>query len=534
MLSRSPSGTTRTVMLGLSCCMMLALLIVSLSPGVSPVTRTARAATACPADQSHLVPWRDGHWFLAGMNVPWLNGGFGADFGTVEEWWQHTYTTESADQMFAALKARGVNSVRWWVFADGRGAPEIANGMTTGFDANTLPSMADAIKLAAKHDIYIVFTLWSFDMLARPNGIIQNRRDLVVDTTKRQAFIDNAVIPMLRYPIAGTSYTIGTHPNVITWEIINEPEWGVRESGSIHWNIDNPVSRAEMQRFIAEVTGAIRRNSNQLITVGAAAMKWNSDTIPGAEGNWYSDAALTPYDADGYLDYYQIHYYPWANGDNNWTFSPMRLSWQQGGFDKPVVIGEFPANADGSGMTPLQLLESIYNNCYAGAMGWTYEGVDSSGSWQDIADPMGTFTAARASTIRITPPSSGGTPTPTVQPTVQPTAQPTVQPTAQPTVQPTAQPTVQPTAQPTTPPEPSATLTINYPDGAPDSYFLLTGTSFPAGHTIRLQINGELLSETIIVGDEGQFRVLLKTVADALPGPYLVTVTSVATPTSLV
>ena len=49
--------------------------------------------------------------------------------------------------LFADLRASGANSVRWWVFTDGRGAPEFNGGFVTGFDANTLPSMADAIKL---------------------------------------------------------------------------------------------------------------------------------------------------------------------------------------------------------------------------------------------------------------------------------------------------------------------------------------------------------------------------------------------------
>ena len=33
-----------------------------------------------------LVPWRCGSWFLSGVNVPWQDGAYGADFGTVEEW----------------------------------------------------------------------------------------------------------------------------------------------------------------------------------------------------------------------------------------------------------------------------------------------------------------------------------------------------------------------------------------------------------------------------------------------------------------
>ena len=394
---------------------VLALAIVAPAPAA-----LSGAAGACPADDRHLVPWLGGRWFLSGVNVPWQNGGFGSDFGTVESWGQHTYSSATTEQMFMELKARGANSVRWWVFADGRGAPEFSGGYVTGFDARTLPSMADAIKLAQKHGIYLTFTLWSFDMLAgsTPGG---SKRDLIVDPAKRKSFIDKALIPMLRYQIPGTSYTIGNHPNVMSWEIINEPEWGISEAGSLHHSIKQPVSLAEMQRFIAEVTGAIHRNSSQLVTVGAAAMKWNSATAPGAVGNWYSDAALTRYDPQGALDYYQIHYYAWANGDGkSWTFSPMKVSWQQGTFDKPVVVGEFPANANGAGMSLGQMLESMFGNCYAGAWAWSYAGVDGNGGWSEMAAAYGSFNAAHADKINIAgdgaplpqPPGQPGRPNP--------------------------------------------------------------------------------------------------------------------------
>ena len=109
-----------------------AALTLSLAPHLGSFMRS-NAAGACPADKSHLVPWKGGRWFLSGANVPWQNGGFGADFATVEAWGQHTYSSATTDKMFADLRASGANSVRWWVFADGRGAPEVSNGFVTGF-----------------------------------------------------------------------------------------------------------------------------------------------------------------------------------------------------------------------------------------------------------------------------------------------------------------------------------------------------------------------------------------------------------------
>ncbi|NTW02745.1 MAG: hypothetical protein HGA19_15940, partial [Oscillochloris sp.] len=140
-------------------------LIVALTPSFNPTSEmvsaaTASATTSCTTDNSHLVAWQDGHWFLSGVNIPWQNNGYGADFATIEEWGQHTYSSSSTQQMFTALQSSGVNTVRWWVFADGRGAPEFSStsgGAVTGLDDTTLSSMADAIKLAAQYNIHIVF-----------------------------------------------------------------------------------------------------------------------------------------------------------------------------------------------------------------------------------------------------------------------------------------------------------------------------------------------------------------------------------------
>lgn len=398
------------------------VLMLGLTLMLTPYLRlngiTSAAPASCPTNRSQLLPVAGGRAYLSGVNIPWLNGGYGADFGTVEEWGQHSYSSSATDQLFASLAAKGVNSVRWWVFADGRGAPEFnssSGGAVTGFDAATLPSLADAAQLAAKYNLRIVFTLWSFDMFeadstaAAKGEHAGGHRDLVVDPVKRKSFIDNALIPMLRFPVPGSSYTLGTHPNIYGWEVINEPEFAISEIGTPQPGIPQPVALADMQRFVAEVAGAIHRNSTQSVTVGSAAMKWNSSSAPGAQGNWWSDAALTRFDPQGYLDYYQIHYYGWMNGDGaGWSYSPLQVSWAAGGFDKPVVIGEYPANAGGTGGSVSQMLNGFYTNCYGGAWGWSYAPVDGNGSWSDLATPLGQFNVTNSADVRL--PASNSAP----------------------------------------------------------------------------------------------------------------------------
>lgn len=357
-----------------------------------------------------LLPYQCGQWFLSGVNVPWQDGGYGGDFGTVEEWSQHTYSASKTEAMFADLSAAGVNSVRWWLFTDGRGAPEfdaLSGGSVTGLDANFLPSLASAIELAAQHDIYLVFTMWDFAMVfadSDVNGTGEHsgfHGNLITNSADRQSFIDNALLPLLQYP-AG-SYTIGTHPNVLAWEIINEPEWIITDLGAVDSRAVQPVSLAEMHRFVAELASAIHQNSSQMVTVGSASLKWNSDTALGAEGNIWDDADLSPYAANGTLDFYQVHYYGWMNGDEVfWSYSPVFNSFAAASLDKPTVIGEFPANAINTGQTLPALLAAIYDNGYAGAWTWGYEAVDGNGGWADSETAMIAFNQTHLGEIAVT------------------------------------------------------------------------------------------------------------------------------------
>ncbi len=67
-----------------------------------------------------------------------------------------------------------------------------------------------------------------------------------------------------------------------------------------------------------------------------------------------------------------------------WSYSPLLNDWYEAGFDKPVVVGETPANAGGTNRTSAWLLTDIYANCYAGVWVWPYFSLnDSTGQWSD-------------------------------------------------------------------------------------------------------------------------------------------------------
>jgi photosystem II stability/assembly factor-like uncharacterized protein len=67
-------------------------------------------------------------------------------------------------------------------------------------------------------------------------------------------------------------------------------------------------------------------------------------------------------------------------------------------------------------------------------------------------------------------------------------------------------------------------LTINYPNGMPGSFFTLTGSNFPPDSTATIVINGNTLTDALTVDSLGSFTFLLNTsLAD--PGYYSVTTT---------
>jgi hypothetical protein len=374
----------------------------------------------------YLFPWEGGEWFLSGVNMPWSfidkdgNGipetsGYGSDFGTVEAWNNfNAFDSDHVEEIFKELNRNGVNTVRWWVFADGRAAPEFnIFGSVTGLDGNFLSNMEEAITLAEKHDIFIVFVLWDFEMMKsiqwNEGAWIAGHTDLITNTNYTDSFISNALIPMLNHKTSSNGYTIGYHPNVLAWEVINEPEWGIEEVQKAKESQPDgrdediiTAEREEVQQFVAKISLAIHQNSNQLVTVGSASLKWNAyhDKVPGAEGNWWSDAALQTAlgqtNPDAALDFYQIHYYKWMVGET-YDYSPMGNSFESAGLDKPTVVGEFPAiGITTTNETASQILTGVYNNHYAGAWAWGYEGGrgDDQGTWDDIQEAYKNFNCA--------------------------------------------------------------------------------------------------------------------------------------------
>lgn len=306
--------------------------------------------------------------FLSGGNVAWIQ--FARDIGP------GTTRLDLFEEMFREMHEHGGNSFRLWLHTNGASTPHFSGaGATAGVvgpGEGTIDDLRNILDLAYHYDIGLKLCLWSFDMLQTGQSGVDGDRNiaLLTDDSKIQAYIDNALTPMVD--------SLKGHPAILAWEIFNEPEGMTTQFG---WSTRR-VSMTDVQRFVNRTAGAIRRTDpDVLITNGSWSFRASSDITPsGASGtyyNYYRDDRLIASGGDtlGYLDFYSVHYYEHF-GIAQSPFHTDADFWQ---LDKPIVIGEFflydthDAQADFIyGVPWWEAYKRLYDRGYAGAMGWQW------------------------------------------------------------------------------------------------------------------------------------------------------------------
>ncbi len=318
--------------------------------------------------------------FFSGINLAWMS--FGRDLDLFDE----AQFSRALDD----VSKNGGNSIRWWLHVNGGFSPAYKNDSVSGIDAKELNNLKKALDIAAEKGIVISLCLWSFDMLKADLGTISTNRNklLLTDSTYMMAYINNALIPMVNH--------LKGHTAIMCWEIFNEAE-GMTTIAN--WDGVNKVDISAIQTVVNRCAGAIHRTDpSAKVSTGV----WNARAMSDVAGqNYYSNKKLIEKggDADGYLDFYMMHYYP-AYEDER--FSPFHHPASYWGLDKPIVIAEFPAKGivpikDDKGninfkpktqLTSEEAYNWAYENGYAGAMSWTWTNHDGFGGIPDIKDAL--------------------------------------------------------------------------------------------------------------------------------------------------
>src|SRR4030095_11515003 len=110
---------------------------------------------------------------------------------------------------------------------------------------------------------YLKLTLFSFDNFRADAMSGHSLKDMIEGATTRKALIDNVVRPIAR--------AVAASPNaarMLTWDVINEPEWAITGSDGLGDMAFDPntelqaVSFAVMETFVKDVVTALRAEFN--------------------------------------------------------------------------------------------------------------------------------------------------------------------------------------------------------------------------------------------------------------------------------
>lgn len=314
-------------------------------------------------------------WFN-GINTPWDKfDDLGGRFDRI--WWEDEFSRYAENH---------INLARVWIHCSGKYSPEITDeGIVTGASVQFWNDMDELVAIARRHRIYLLPSLWSFDMTQDSYPTHEIFRKLLASEENLQSYVDNFLIPLVnRYN--NQEYILG-------WEICNEPEWF----------FDNPdkgnFSVQQVQLMHAMFAVAIHENCTKPVTTGSASPKWSSVTLkhlgPTAGNIWTNEAlqAVLP-DKEAYFDFYQIHWYAWQT---RWSSAPYLTTTKQYKIDdRPVLIGETLGRGQCDELlcqTLSEMYENAWKNGYDGVCAWKTPQNDGAGSFEEIVVATNEFYA---------------------------------------------------------------------------------------------------------------------------------------------
>ena len=278
--------------------------------------------------------------FTVGANLPWVH--YGVDFGANA--WRpqggigQPDERQELDAAFARLAEAGVEHVRWFLLCDGRAGIKFSDrGRPDGLDSFVFRDLDAALDTARQHNLRLMPVLLDF-LWAAPARMLRGvqmggRANVLSDPSSRQALQQRVLLPLFeRYRSSS---------EIFAWDIINEPEW------------ITSVSLDDVRAFLAETVRLAHDVARQPVTIGSAGMRWR---------DFYKGLGL---------DFYQVHWY-----DKLKRQPPLDTPLVQLGFDRPVILGEFPTR--GSRLSSKDIIATARGAGYAGAFFWSLLSNDDS------------------------------------------------------------------------------------------------------------------------------------------------------------
>jgi hypothetical protein len=338
--------------------------------------------------------------FMYGVNYAWSStnnsANFGSDFGGLSAWNKQgvAATKEARTTDMKEMKDSGVDVLRWWMFPSlaGDGLKFDSDKTPSGIGGTLVDDINAALDIAASLDMHIKLTLFSFDSFWNEfvtGGVtFPSLKPIIIDDAKRAALIAKIVVP-----VAQAVESSPHKDRMISWDVVNEPEWSItgedgygdqkfdpQSSGSDNRTMGQ-VTFPQMETFVRDVVTALHANSSAPVTVGSAAVKW---------AKAWSKVGL---------DFYDFHWYGWVDQYFPHTKTPADYKVD----DKPVVVGEFPlvpaSDSTGQsfgGITYGKLIDDWLAAGYAGAQGWAFSETQGAFSWTTSKTDVKAWATAHA------------------------------------------------------------------------------------------------------------------------------------------
>ncbi len=300
--------------------------------------------------------------YLHGANYPWMvkNGksNYGLDFGA-NMFGTHEGVTTNRVQVehdFALMEKLAFNTLRWFVFTDGRGGIRFgSDGVPAGVSEKFYEDMDCALTIAHNHHIKIIFVLLDYLWL-------HNRHAHVMTSVEgRTALVENVLVPLFeRY---------ASNQSVLAWEVMNEPDWVINELSLPANSEGTSISLTDFKSFVGTVVDTVHTMTTSFVTVGGTHTK--------SVRTWDDDALG--------LDFLQVHAYNDVLR-NSWDEVLFGRDCDELGLRRPLLIGEFSTNShlafESTNAREISLheyLDFCYHSGYAGALYWSFNAVDKCG-----------------------------------------------------------------------------------------------------------------------------------------------------------